>query len=460
MGVAERPVFDVSNFPKAGEFLNACLSGQYRVICYGGAVRGGKTFTSLASLMLLHKRYPYSRSAIVRDTQDNLTRNVLPSLEKLMPETFVKKYNASAPQKWLFRNNAYMQFFAESYETDKEGKRWNGFELNFILLEQAEELQQSTFEKALERLGSYVVPPGQVQPPPLMLITVNPNKGWLKELIYDRWVAGTLPPDWLYIPAKITDNPFIPESYLRTLDNLKITNAVKYERFVNGDWEIEEPSGVEFYSSFNRTRHVGHYPYLPEIPIIHLTYDFNSMPYMTQVGIQVKRDEATRKTQVRIFREWCLRPPNNTAAAVTKAFSDEFKGKGISIFYYGDASGKNRIPGKGDERAFDDVEDGLLQGGFLHNTSDRVAKRNMNVLKRRDFVNKLLEEYSWPDIEIRIDESCTETIKDLEKVKQDMFGKVKERDKDKLLGVSYEKLGHTSDALDYFLTEFFDYLLQ
>lgn len=452
-------MFDVSNFPKAGEFINAVLSQKYRVICYGGAVRGGKTFSSIAALMLLHKLYPMSRSAIVRDTQDNLTRNVLPTLDKLLPEKFVKKANQSAPQKWLFKNNSFMQFFAESYDSDKEGKRWNGFELNFILLEQAEELQQSTFEKALERLGSYVLPKGYKQPQPILMITVNPNKGWVKDLIYDRWKNGTLPEDWLYIPAKITDNPYIPESYLQSLQTLKVTNPVKYERFVNGDWEIEEPTGVEFYSSFNRTKHVGHYPFLPSIPIIHLTYDFNSLPYMTQVGIQVVKDEVNRKTQVRIFREWCLRPPNNTAAAVTQAFSNEFKGKNIAVYYYGDASGKNRIPGKGDERAFDDIEEGLLRGGFLHNNSDRVAKRNMNVLKRRDFINDLLEEYKYPDIEIRVDESCVETIKDFEKVKQDMFGKVKEREKDKALGISYEKLGHTSDSLDGFFTEFFDFLL-
>ncbi|WP_187260754.1 PBSX family phage terminase large subunit [Pontibacter beigongshangensis] len=254
------------------------------------------------------------------------------------------------------------------------------------------------------------------------------------------------------------DNRWCPPERAAQYESYKHTDPYLYKVWALGLWAAKL-TGAEFYTSFKREKHVGPFPYLPEHQIIHLTYDFNSLPYMTQIGIQAIRDEATRKTQIRIFKEWCLRPPNNTAAAVTQAFRREFEKKGISVYYYGDASGKSRIPGKGDERAFDDIEAGLFQGGFLHNSSDRVAKRNTNVLKRRDFINALLEGNKWPDIQICIDESCTETIQDFESVKMDMYGKVKERVTDKVLGVSYERLGHCTDSTDYFFTEFFDYLL-
>lgn len=265
------------------------------------------------------------------------------------------------------------------------------------------------------------------------------------------------------VPFKVmhstyVDNRWCPPERAARYESYKTTDAYRYKVWALGLW-AQKKTGAEFYPSFKREKHVGKVPYLPEITTIHLMYDFNVMPYMTQIGAQVVRDEQTRKTQVRFFKEWCLRPPNNTAAAVTYAFTQEFQGKGVVVYYYGDASGKNRIPGKGDVRAFDDIEEGLFKGGFLHNNSDRVAKRNMNVLKRRDFINDLLEGTKYPDIEIVIDEGCEELINDFESVKQDMYGKVKERVKDKVLGVSYEKLGHTGDSAEYFLTEFFDYLL-
>lgn len=254
------------------------------------------------------------------------------------------------------------------------------------------------------------------------------------------------------------DNRWCPPERAAQYESYKDTDAYLYKVWALGLWATKR-TGAEFYNQFRRERHIGRYPYQPEHPIIHLTYDFNVLPYMTQVGIQAVRNEVTRKTQIRIFKEWCFRPPNNTSASVTKAFSDEFKGQNIAVYYYGDASGKNRIPGKGDERAYDDIVTGLFGDGFLHNNSDRVARRNMNVLKRRDFINDLLEGKKYPDIEICIDESCIELINDFEVVKQDMYGKVKERFNDTAMGVSYEKVGHTSDATDYFFTEFFDYLL-
>lgn len=254
------------------------------------------------------------------------------------------------------------------------------------------------------------------------------------------------------------DNRWCPPERAAQYEGYKNTDAYLYKVWALGLWTTKR-TGAEAYNKFRRERHVGKYPHLPDIPFIHLTYDFNRLPYMTQIGIQAVKDEVNRSTQVRIFREWCLRPPNNTSKAVTKAFCDEFSGKNIVVNFYGDATGKNRIPGKGDERAFDDIEDALLLGGFLHNNSDQVARRNMNVLKRIDFINELLDEVKRPDIQIRIDESCVETIQDFESVRMDMYGKVKEMQMDKVLNVSYQKVGHTSDAVDYFLTEFFKYML-
>lgn len=57
------------------------------------------------------------------------------------------------------------------------------------------------------------------------------------------------------------------------------------------------------------------------------------------------------------------------------------------------------------------------------------------------------------DVRILIDRKCKNLIRDMEFVKEDETGhKLKEKTKDPNTGQSYEKYGHTSDALDYLCT--------
>ena len=56
-------------------------------------------------------------------------------------------------------------------------------------------------------------------------------------------------------------------------------------------------------------------------------------------------------------------------------------------------------------------------------------------------------------IEIYIDSSCVLSIRDFEFLKQDVNGKFKEKEIDKATGKAYEKIGHTSDAIEYFICE-------
>jgi hypothetical protein len=76
------------------------------------------------------------------------------------------------------------------------------------------------------------------------------------------------------------------------------------------------------------------------------------------------------------------------------------------------------------------------------------------VPKRRDFINAMFEN-KYP-VRLMIDESCKNTIADLMYLKQDIDGtKKKNIIKDKDTGDKYQKYGHCSDAMDYFLTELF-----
>lgn len=219
--------------PRQREYADAVFSGDYNVLAFGGGIRSGKTYILLAMLFALCRIYPKSRWAIVRKDLPTLRRNTVPSFNKLRPRSFVGEINQST---WTATcaNGSEIVFFSESLDVDPDLDRWKGLEVNGFALEEANELAKPSFNKAIERAGSWVMPDHAVQPPPLVLLSFNPSPGWVKRTFYDPWKAGTLERPFFFLPATIADNPHIPETYRASLKNLP---EHEYKRFVEGDWE-------------------------------------------------------------------------------------------------------------------------------------------------------------------------------------------------------------------------------
>ncbi|MGF7218629.1 hypothetical protein GGR92_004808 [Spirosoma lacussanchae] len=443
--------FEPSLFPKAAQLFNAAHSGKYRIIVCGGAVRGGKTFGVGGTLVTLHRRFPGARSMVVRDTLPNLRTTTLPTIEKLMPQSFVKQFKGDPQFQWKFTNGGSFQFFAEQDATDKERKRWNGLEMNWIWLEQAEELQRATYDKALERLGSYFIPKhvGK-QPHPILFITVNPTSTWVREEFYDKFLAGTLPDYVCYIPMTIDDNAALEPSFRESLNMLKLTNPIKYKIFVEGNWDVKEKTGGEWYHEFDYGRHTGTVPFLPELTNdVHISLDFNTVPYMTMGCFQV--DLQPFVLQIRFFREYCLATPNNrTDRLCGRLITDYLIKYPRPVTYHGDRQGENRVEGEGNFRRFDRVRTSLAP--YLHNRSNQVNKAVTVSSVMRDFINDVLAGvviWNGRRIEILIDEkACPTLIEDLATTLEDSTGIKKEHAKD-AKGDKYEKNGHALSMFTY-----------
>ena len=432
---------DLKDFPKAAQFVNAVLSQKHRVICIGGGIRGGKSFNAIVALILLHRLYPGSRSMIVRENLDVLRKNMLPTCEKAIPSNFIKHYKGDPQFEWTFTNGSKMFFFSEGYEKDKSFDRWNGLEVNFILLEQVEELQLMALEKSLERVGSYVIPNAK-QPEPQILMTVNPTKTWVKEMIYDKWVAEELPEKWLYIPALITDNPFIPESFKESLQELKRINPVKFKRFVDGDWEVQDVIDGAFWKSFSYELHVKDLKINLDLPL-HISFDENVNPYPALSIWQIDGKDA------RQLHDICLKHPNNKLIKVAKEFVRWCRAMSWNnlVYIYGDATSQK--------------EDAKLEVGYNYFTmlrneiqphfhcQIRKPSKNPPVALRADFINSIYE-IEFDDITIKIHEGCTESINDYTNVQEAADGTMIKK---KTNGV--ELIGHLSDCKAYFLLEVF-----
>jgi len=431
-------------FPKQIDFLGAVFSFLYNFILFGGAIRGGKTFAGLGALILLSKKFPKSKWVVIRDSLQTLKRTTIPSFFKICPQSFILNYNQDT-QTVTFKNGSQIIFFGENYADDKELNRFKGLECNGFLLEEINELHQQTFYKCIERAGSNIIPNG---PKPLILATCNPTNNWVKELVYDHWKAGTLPPNWMYIPSKIFDNPFIPQDYL---ESLKSMPRYEYQVFVEGDWELQQKTGAEFYKEFNLDKHVGKVKYNPALPLW-LSVDENVHPYFSCSIWQIEGKKATQ------IDELCMRNPNNTVKGLCNEIKKRYPNHVNGMLITGDAtSNKEDVKIEKGFNLFTLVRNELSQ----YRPQLRQPKANPSVYVRGQFINTVL--YSnFEKIEILIGDNCKESINDWVNTKQDSDGtKFKKKIADPVSLVRYEEYGHLTDTADYLITTVFysEYLI-
>lgn len=213
----------------------------------------------MAVLFALCAIFPGSRWAIVRKDLPTLRRNVVPIFDKLKPDSF-SSFNQSTWEA-THENGSKIILFPESHAGDKGYNRWRGLEVNGFWLTEANELQQSSWDWALQRAGSYIIHstqwnPSPVQPPPFILLDSNPAGNWVKRMFYTPWKKGTLKPPFYYLPATIHDNPYLPEEYLNSLERLPKRD---YEVYVMGNWDLLTGQALE---ELDRDMHLIPNPYI------------------------------------------------------------------------------------------------------------------------------------------------------------------------------------------------------
>jgi len=209
-------------------------------------------------------------------------------------------------------------------------------------------------------------------------------------------------------------------------------------------------TGGEFYSSFNRLKHVKRFKYDPSLAL-HLSFDQNSVPYNSCGISQVVRNGETWED--RFIDEIALENPRNSTEEVCEEFMMRYPNHKAGLYYYGDASGHNRTTMNKDFKHHYEVIEFKLRK-YLNNVSDRTLISNPSVPGRRDFMN-LIFEGKLP-IQIYFDENCKKMIADMMYTKQALDGgKDKHIVTDKDSGDKYQKYGHFGDLIEYQVVELF-----
>lgn len=410
--------------PKQRTFMEAVFSGMYRFLFYGGAAGGGKTYVGLAILIILCKVFPGSKWMVLRKDFAKLKSNTIPSFHKVCPRRFLLKFVDGIAH---MRNGSQIIFKGENFALDKDITWMDGLEVNGFLLEEVQELQEKTFNKAKLRAGRNIIKP---MPPILIICTGNPSQNWSKDTFVTPAIENRLEPPYYFLQALMDDNSYLSEDYKQGLDTL---DSKTHKRYVKGDWSVIDVD-MPFMYDFVRTKHVKSLGKPSISKPLYLSFDFNLDP-ITCVVFQFVKGR-----YIHFFKEYRL--PTSNTYNLCKAIAKDHPN-----YYFvvtGDASGAN-----GNTMVHTNINNYtiIMEELRLKPEQMRVLDSNPNIKDNRVLCNSILMNH--PDVAFDI--SMKFTIDDMELVEVNGYGDIdKTKDKHKT---------HLLDCVRYaFNTHFFDFV--
>lgn len=222
------------------------FAARERYVCYGGARGGGKSWCVQHKSVLMAVRYAGIRILILRRTLVELRENHIRPMRKLLRG--VADYKAT-DKAFEFPNGSLIVFGYCDSEGDVD--QYQGQEYDVIFLDEAThftEYQYATLTAALRGANDF---------PKRMYLTCNPGgpgHAWVKRLFIDRdFRGGERPEDYVFIPAKVTDNKLLVEKdpeYVRRLDNLP--RGLR-EAWRDGNWDVFVG---QYFTEWDREVHV------------------------------------------------------------------------------------------------------------------------------------------------------------------------------------------------------------
>ena len=466
------------------------LNSRQQVNLFLAGVGAGKTFLGAFISYILMQKFPNISGFIGANTYDQLNTSTLFRIRTVWREMGVREWSkdnpdglyvagVQPPRGFNTTNHAFERY--NNIISFKSGniifmgsldnaKSHDGKEFGWAILDETKDTREEDVKDiilARLRQKGMFIKDGElayegVPFNPLYILTSPAKVAWINEwfkledniaeiqgLIYSdkTYFKKSFDNKFVTISSTYHNLPNLPENYI---DNYKQNNSderVKALIYANPF----ATQGGEFYSSFSRLTHVSdRIKYDPTRPI-HVSFDQNTVPYNSASIWQLHKEGDL--WIVYAIGEVALENPNNSTEEVCDAILRLY-GDAKGFFYYGDASGKNRNTISKEYRHHYQVIEKMFSKKIT-NTSNRVLRRNPLLIKRREFINKAFE--NKLPLRILIYSKCVHLTNDLTYIKQDVDGgKKKEVATNKDTGERFQKWGHLSDTMDYFLCSAFN----
>lgn len=401
-------------------------------------------------------RFAGIRAVIARKTLKSLTGSTWKTLLEVLDRWgLIEGVNYKTNEKdgtLLFWNgSSIVKQELELLPRDPTYQRLGSSEFTIGFIDEVGEIAEKGVEVLYSRLRYKVNETFKV---PKMLLSTNPVPNWVR----DRFVQDKngdpiiTRRNEVYVPFSVYDNPnkeFV-QVYAASLANMR--DEKEKQRLLYGNWDFISTSDIVIYKQFNGDKHLivnlFDKKYNPLLPLT-FVWDFNVLPQMSVLMCQIDYNSKN----IYIFREFAGTPKqkNNSTPAMARDLAAYMRTLGHTGGYNitGDPSGLQRSTAtEVGVNNYTIIEDAIRNQG-LH-ASRMLLTKTPPQKTRCDFVNMIFSgELGW---NIYIDLSCRLLAADLMYQEENPDGtKSKKKFTDPETGSKYEKYGHFSDNLDYFI---------
>lgn len=241
--------FDPRKNPKQMEALNA----SERYVLYGGAVGGAKSAWLAAEAILMSVKVPGNVGYLCRYELSSLKKTTLVEVDKFLDPNLLEIHHKTEHY-YKFKNGSYLYY--GGLGDDKHGiTRITSLNLGWFAIDQAEETSETHFNWLKTRLRLQI--PGY-KFPLRGLLTANPAPGWVRDIFIEQTLE-----DHRFIPARISDNPYLPDDYEDQLRKTLPDEMVKM--LVEGNWDVDAGSNYLFqYKTIREATFDPSNPFLPD----------------------------------------------------------------------------------------------------------------------------------------------------------------------------------------------------
>lgn len=333
-----------------------------------GAVRSGKTYSSILKLIDVIKNGPPGSGMIIGVNRDTIQRNVLLELYKFLG---CDPPGTKTTETKIYGRNIY---FVGAHD---EGavRRIQGSTLAFAYVDEATCIPAPFWRMLLSRLS---IPNSQ------LLATCNPEgpAHWLKKEFIDRPEL-----DLVHWNFQLDDNPSLTEKYKKDL-KMEYT-GMWYKRYILGEWAVAHGLIYDGYDHDN----VYEQPYEPPNYYI-LGIDYGTTNATAAVLCAVSPN---RWPQIRIEEEFYYDSAKHGRSKADDELADDIVNfisyRNVSAVYVDPAAASFKIELRKKNLPVLDANNDVIPG--IRTTSKFISNKNIVIHKSCKILNEHIQSYAW-----------------------------------------------------------------
>ena len=207
---------------------------------YGGGAGGGKSFLGCLWLVSCCLAYPGTRYLMGRAILKSIKESTLLTFFQVCKEVFHleagKDYVYNSMEGRVKFPNGSEVFLKDLflYPSDPEFDSLGSTEYTAAFIDEVSEITEKAKNIVMSRLRYKLDDYGLI---PKLLLASNPAKNFAYRVYYMPYKEGKLPTFRAFIPALVTDNPYISKYYAENLEKLDKNSK---ERLLYGNWEYDD----------------------------------------------------------------------------------------------------------------------------------------------------------------------------------------------------------------------------